>query len=206
MKRAVRIEGELTIKKVDLNDLADKLQSCNDDGVAYYNKVTGETVVVIDGKVAPKEAAEDLAENEDNYVALPQPHEYHPYHFMEDFIGSLPEGPAVDELARRIHQRKPFRRFHDAVSDLDLLDKWYAFKEDAYVGVIKDWAADISCHFEWPRTARTRAFGREGGKYHGWNETKRTGAFVGRFSAGTGVCNARRGGRRDHPARLHAVG
>ncbi len=70
----------------------------------------------------------EIQENEDRYVAIPRLESSVGFRFMEDFVNEVKGEKVADKLIRALRQNKPFRRFKDALEDVDLLDRWFQFK------------------------------------------------------------------------------
>ena len=62
---------------------------------------------------------------------------------MEEFVSDLPEGKGRQSLSRALSERKPFRRFKDALAEFpDLRDQYFASQNQAYLRYAKDWLED----------------------------------------------------------------
>ena len=71
------------------------------------------------------------------------------HEIMKAFIGTLPQGPAADELTRAIAARKPFRRFKDALHNHPDLEKnWYAFHSGELKRIADDWLRHHGIDYE----------------------------------------------------------
>lgn len=84
------------------------------------------------------EAREVLARGAD-YLALPDRFEIDEYRMMERFALGIADTGSQDQLVSALQGRGAFRRFKDAVLRLDLAERWYAYRNDAYEGVAWDW-------------------------------------------------------------------
>jgi hypothetical protein len=58
---------------------------------------------------------------------------------MERFAAELKDSGQSNELLASLRGPKAFRRFKDNVHDLGLSDKWYAFRERAFIDVARAW-------------------------------------------------------------------
>jgi hypothetical protein len=77
------------------------------------------------------------------YVQLPEADTGEDYRDMEAFIFMVSSPRLVDRLERAIRGRGAFRRFkdelHNADSDVDELERWYAFKQERLGERIRSW-------------------------------------------------------------------
>ncbi|GAB5561808.1 MAG: hypothetical protein SynsKO_34550 [Synoicihabitans sp.] len=76
------------------------------------------------------------------FVRLPTKWDFHEYRRMEEFIESLPEGRAQGRLWRAVGRKGAFRRFKDEAHRLDVIDDWYAFRQNALRQLLQRWAQD----------------------------------------------------------------
>lgn len=59
---------------------------------------------------------------------------------MEQFILTLEDDSVIDELWRAIKGRGAFRHFKDTAHRLGLLDRWFAYRDNAMEEFVRDWA------------------------------------------------------------------
>lgn len=82
-----------------------------------------------------------IEENEGpRYVRLPDKFEFHEYRHMQDFIREQPEGRRQEDLWQAIRGKGAYRRFKDAAGRLVVLDRWYAYRDEALKALLLDWA------------------------------------------------------------------
>ena len=127
--------------KIDLEDLTVAMED-NFEGIAWYlDKETGKVVLVSEGKIEEEEElAQQIEQNPDRYVFVERVESHEGFRIMEDFIDSLPESKAQDDLADAIRRRKPFRSFKDALSFYpDIREQWFAFHEEALAQMAREW-------------------------------------------------------------------
>ena len=65
---------------------------------------------------------------------------------MEEFAELQPPDIA-DKLCQALNGRRPFARFKDTLGTLDLLDKWYSFKNEWYSAKAEDWLREEGVDF-----------------------------------------------------------
>lgn len=118
---------------VNLRDVADALMDVSDENIGYYSRLD-ESFQWYD----PYEREEDSDEEED-LVPLPARQDINDYHIMEEFIASLEDGQAREWLGNSIKGRGAFRRFRGTCERFGLLDDWYAFRDEYYLNLARDW-------------------------------------------------------------------
>ena len=131
--------------KVKLNDIIEALNFVNDETQYFYSIKKEEIIMVWDGMVngeTDPDLIEEIEENFEEYITLPGKYEIDEYSMMEEFIDSLPEGRKQDELYDVIQGRGAFRRFKDEVYELDLEQKWYKYRDDAYEKLAIEWCEE----------------------------------------------------------------
>jgi hypothetical protein len=142
----------MTDAKVRLSDIVDGMDMMSDQMASYLHRPTGRVLFVSDeasraadnnddGAVEPEELADARAvsESQAEYLALPDRFEIDEYHMMERFAAELKDSGQSNELLASLRGPKAFRRFKDNVHDLGLSDKWYAFRERAFIDVARAW-------------------------------------------------------------------
>lgn len=128
--------------KVKLNDVLEGMEFASEDFQYFYNARTEEVIMYADSMLTGEDDSEleaDMEENWEDYYPLPGKFEIDEYSMMEEFIRSLPDGKARNRLESAIRGKGAFRRFKDAVADLGLEEKWYEYRDGAYVKVAKEW-------------------------------------------------------------------
>lgn len=131
--------------KVKLNDVIDALDFVNSETKYYYSIKTEEILMVWDRMVngeSDPELIEEIQENFDEYIALPNQYEIYEYSMMEEFVESLSDGRKKMALSDSLQGRGAFRRFKETIYDFGLEQKWYKFREEAYEQVAKNWCEE----------------------------------------------------------------
>lgn len=111
----------------------------NQDEEFYVDARTEQ--LVTDRDVDP----EDLENEEDRYIAIPEWRSVDGYNLMEKFVASL-HNPLYRESLRRIlaSGKGVFRQFKDALKERREIERlWYNFKERAMRDVVLDWYNDL---------------------------------------------------------------
>jgi hypothetical protein len=79
------------------------------------------------------------ADESGRFVALPDQFEVDEWRAMERFSQEVEDRVVSDRLLNAIHGRGAFRYFKDTIHQLGLADKWYAFRDEHYRTVAKEW-------------------------------------------------------------------
>ena len=77
-----------------------------------------------------------------DYLPLPDRFEINEYRMMERFARRQPDDRTHDELQRALHGRGAFRHFKDTVHRLGLADAWYAYRDERYREIAREWCAE----------------------------------------------------------------
>ena len=86
-----------------------------------------------------KDLIEEMEENFEEYILLPEKHEIDEYNMMVGFIDNLTSGSNKDELYETIRGKGAFQRFKDKVSEFGLEQRWYKYRNDSYEKVAVEW-------------------------------------------------------------------
>ncbi len=150
--------------KVNLLDLENGFES-PDDWHVCFDRETGEVHTIDDDAMRnaeeqdlddtalfspPDWMAEQLALAREvlhdaesrRFIQLPTKWDFHEYRHMEAFIESLPDSDTRYRLRRAIKGRGAFRRFKDAAIRLEVIDEWYAFRQEAIRALLCRWAEE----------------------------------------------------------------
>lgn len=128
--------------KAKLRDVIEALDFANQEAQYFYSIKTEEILMVWDGMVNGddnQELIDEIEENFDEYIALPDQYEMDEYSMMEEFVENLSENKIKIELSDAIQGRGAFRRFKDTLHYLGLEQKWYKFRNDLYEETARKW-------------------------------------------------------------------
>jgi hypothetical protein len=145
---------------VRLVDLTDGLEMVPEESGAWLDRQTGRVVIVeneviaavesVEGEAVPAgledwqevqvPAARAISAGDKRFIALPDKFEFHEYHHMERFIGTVTDARIADQLSDAIKGKGAFRRFKEAAGRLGLLDDWYQYRDNALRQLMLDWA------------------------------------------------------------------
>jgi hypothetical protein len=76
----------------------------------------------------------------ERFLRPPNKFDFHEYHQMERFIGTLSYESAVDQLWRAIKGKGAFRYFKDTLHRLGIQDEWYRYRDAAMKKIVIEWA------------------------------------------------------------------
>ena len=118
--------------KVNLNDVIEAIEFTNDTTTYYYYKKTGVIIYTDDyGSVDDPEMMEDLEDNPEDYIKLPDSYEINEGKMMVRFLCDYYD---VDEVfGKRIRVLKRM------IEDKGVLDEWYKYKEEAEKEIAVRW-------------------------------------------------------------------
>jgi hypothetical protein len=151
-----------------LSDLILALEMPSEEFCTYFDRKTGAVVSVEKTMLSRLESGEeedpdDLAEwqeeeyevaqeivSDDGSRFLPPPDkfEFHEYRVMEEFIRSMDDDEAADQLWRSIKGRGAFRYFKDTLHRLGIQQSWYDYLEEAQREFVIEWAKENNVAFE----------------------------------------------------------
>ena len=93
-------------------------------------------------------AKEIVSDDGSRFIPPPDKFEFHEYHVMEEFIHSIDDDEAADQLWRAIKGRGAFRIFKDTLHRLGMQQSWYDYLEEAQREFVIEWAKENNVPFE----------------------------------------------------------
>ena len=151
---------------IKLSDVVEQLSMVSDDTAVYFNRRTGEFVVLTSDDTLGFEDDDDFAEaenpddpdwledlddefkeehrlrkeilNSDDYTALPDKFDIHDWQIMHDFCAAQSDR-IRDDLLGLIRGSGAFRRFNNAIDSFALDRKWLQFRQQAYEEIARQW-------------------------------------------------------------------
>ena len=127
------------MKKINLKIIADALDESFEGWSQFLNKETGEVESLPEDRAYYEgddyEADLERLDDSSIYALLPDQYQINEYEIMKDFA----RRSGVTELLTALHQKHPYRKFKDKINALDIDDLYYAFRENAYYDIAKDW-------------------------------------------------------------------
>ncbi len=132
--------------RVKLDDIIKALEFTNME-IKYYYHTKTESIVMVGSYIESDVTYDEIDENRDDYIPLPDRFDIDEYSIMEGFIYGLPEGRKKYILEDAIRGSGAFRRFKDKVSDLGLERKWYNYRDDEYIRIAKEWCSENNIEY-----------------------------------------------------------
>lgn len=115
----------------------------NDASQAFFNTETGEIVWLSDYMDSDvREEIADMIDESDAFLRLPEQWDINEYRMMENFIETVTDEMMQSRLYRTIQGRGAFRRLKDMVRGTEWEQKWYDFRDNAYVDVAREWCEE----------------------------------------------------------------
>jgi hypothetical protein len=87
-------------------------------------------------------AREIVADDSGRFIPPPDKYEFHEYRVMEEFIRSIEDEKAANQLWRAIDGRGAFRYFKDTLHRLGIQQLWYDYLEEAQREFLIEWAEE----------------------------------------------------------------
>jgi hypothetical protein len=156
--------------RAKLSDLTESLQFSSDGYVLRYDREQGRTVMTEQTLLSALEEGRDekellmelpdwqqeqvqiakaiLEDANDRFIDPPSKFDFHEYRHMERFIGSLDDASAADQLWRAIKRPGAFRSFKGTAARLNLLQRWYEYRDAAMKQFVIGWAEDNDVPYE----------------------------------------------------------
>jgi len=134
----------LAALRVDLDDVADILDSSNGDG-GWINLATGDTWSR-DMLDSYDQSDNDRPDFDDSglWLAVPATGSRSAYRDMEHFTDGIVDIHLADRLTGAIHGQGAFRRFRSVVqTSPDLEDDWHGFSNERRRGRSRSWLASV---------------------------------------------------------------
>jgi hypothetical protein len=151
-----------------LSDLILALEMPSEEFRTYFDRKTGAVVLVEetmlsrleDGeeedlddlaewrKVEYEVAKEIVSDNGSRFIPPPDKFEFHEYRVMEEFIRSMDDDEAADQLWQAIKGRGAFRYFKDTLHRLGIQQSWYDYLDEAQRKFVIEWAEENNVAFE----------------------------------------------------------
>lgn len=143
--------------RVKLRDIVDGLDVSHDEMESYLDRQTGKVIQITQEEMTAAEddqpldkypdwehesieiAREIAADTQGRFVPLPTQFDIHEYSIMEDFCFSVEDEETSDRLVRAIKGQGAFRRFKDLADELGISEQWYAYRNNAFKKIAKEW-------------------------------------------------------------------
>jgi hypothetical protein len=146
---------------VSLNDIVQEMQIISDTMTVYFQRSTGKFFMITDEYIHAAESDDPLdnhpeweqeiiretaeildREDDGDYVPLPSQYDIHEYAIMERFCHTVENRKIADDLFHSIAGKGAFRRFKDALHRHGIENNWYAYKDQAYKEIAREWCEE----------------------------------------------------------------
>jgi hypothetical protein len=135
--------------RVKLQQIVEAIDLPNRDWQSFVNRETGAIVTVTEDMVIGPEGDELNREDldSDEYLPLPGSSEIDEWSIMRAFADERPD-PLRRDLLGALDGRGAFRMFRTVLKRARKEDEWYRFREDAFVGIAKEWLDEHGIAYE----------------------------------------------------------
>lgn len=146
---------------VSLSNIVQEMQIISDTMAVYYQRSTGTFIMVTDEyiyaaehdtsldnrpeweqKIILETAAFLAREDDGDTIPLPSRYDIHDYAIMKRFSTTVEDRKIANDLFRCIAGKRAFRRFKDAVLRHGIEKSWYAYKDEAYKEIAREWCEE----------------------------------------------------------------
>ena len=151
--------------RVKLQNIVDEMSSHSHGMSVVLSKKTGDIVLLTEEAMSAAEydeplddypeweremieSAKDVMNNPDNYISLPSEFDINEYDIMRRFCVSIEDVNKSNYLLNAIGGKGAFRRFKNAVDRLGISEQWFAFRDEAYREIARDWCGYHSIEYE----------------------------------------------------------
>jgi hypothetical protein len=126
---------------VNAEDLFVALEA-GDGEIEWCLDLSNGDVVPVVGDADP-DLAEAVENQPERFVHIEPIGSHEAFRIREAFVAALPEGEPASELASALAQRRPFRRFKDALCDWpDVREQWFRFHDARLREIAQAWLAE----------------------------------------------------------------
>jgi len=141
---------------IRLNDVVEALDNATEEHSHYLNKRTGEIVLLTSEELKAAEddeliskypdwqresnlKAREVLSDSEHFSQVPDQFDIHEYQIMENFCRAFEDRQVGDELLRLMKGSGAFRRFKNAINEMDVDKAWYQFKQRALEKIAIEW-------------------------------------------------------------------
>lgn len=135
--------------KVDIEELIMALESQADLGEFFFDKESGEIVLISDYTDDDADAKRQQLDEEPDRFLYIQPIPLHSgWNIMEDFVRTVKSHDAQGTLERALNGRKPFRSFKDELVRFpNIREKWFAYHAGRMAEIARHWLEENDISF-----------------------------------------------------------
>jgi hypothetical protein len=145
---------------VNLQETVDELSMTLEEMRSYVDRETGEVVSVMledlsaaesggnderddpDGEDDEIDTAVSILENPQRFERLPTQRDVNEWEIMHEFCEGVQSPDRRKGLLSAIRGSGAFRRFKDLATEYNILEDWYAFRDEALWNFARDWCEE----------------------------------------------------------------
>lgn len=148
-----------------IGEIVEAIDRQTDEIAAFLNKKTGEIVTILaeelnavenqepfedspEWEQADIRMAQEILDNEKDFLRLPTKDEIDEYQIMESFCLSVRDRRISEALYVSIKGKNAFRRFKDQILRFAIADQWYKYREEAIKQMAIDWCKSHHIDFD----------------------------------------------------------
>jgi hypothetical protein len=149
---------------VKLKGIIEEIEIQSEENSSYLNKRTGEVFTIGMEEMAAAEEelpledferwqqevilkAKEILDAED-YIPLPSKFDINDWEIMERFCDSVADPALGKMLNSAIRGGGAFRRFKEMISEYELVNQWYEYREEALREILIDWCENNGIDYE----------------------------------------------------------
>lgn len=142
--------GAARLLTIDLEELAWALNQRDPLGeCSHWLNIESGTILSLIGPDAGDETDED-PRDDDRWLFIEPIESSETFRIMEDFVDQCGDDHLARALGRALRQRKPFRRFKDALAaHAAQREAWLAFERQAMEAIARRWCEDHGISPRW---------------------------------------------------------
>lgn len=133
--------------KVNLQTIIHGIEMANDSSEQFYHIPTETIVSVFDFDDDKEEIVNDIEENGENYLRIPDQYDIDEYDIMEQFIRGLEDVIIQNKIVKVIRGKGAFRRFKYYIHELNIADQWYQFLDKTFREKAIEWCKENNLEY-----------------------------------------------------------
>jgi hypothetical protein len=92
--------------------------------------------------------AREILNDEERFINLPSKWDIHEYNIMERFCRSIEDERISLHMLDSIRGKGAFRRFKETLDRFGIREQWFAFREEAFREIAREWCERHSIEYE----------------------------------------------------------